>query len=199
MGKMQLSGKTALVTGAASGIGRATALSLAKRNCNLILADINEAGLTETVKLLAPHSVSVSTHSLDVSDKQAVMRFPDHVQQLDILINNAGVGISGNFEQLNPEEFDWLFNINFHAVVNMCRAFLPLLKESADARIVNISSVYGLFGVPGNVAYCASKFAVRGFSEALRYEIADNNIGVSVVHPGGVATSIAKMLASLNH
>jgi len=110
---------------------------------------------------------------------------------VDILVNNAGVAIGGTFEEVSEEDFEWLFEINFWGVVRMTRAFLPLLRRSDDARIVNLSSVFGLISPPGHTAYSASKFAVRGFSNALRNELAGTNIGVTVVHPGGVATSIA--------
>jgi NAD(P)-dependent dehydrogenase (short-subunit alcohol dehydrogenase family) len=195
MSKMQLNGKTALITGAASGIGRAIAISLAQRCCNLALTDIDEQGLDKTHQLLSHYGVHCTTHYLDVSDAEAIENFPRVIQAahktLDILVNNAGVALGGMFEQVSAEEFEWLFNINFWGVVRMTRAFLPLLRQSADARLVNISSVYGLAGIPGQVAYCSSKFGVRGFSEALRIELTDSNIGVTVVHPGGVATAIA--------
>ncbi|HEX6290885.1 MAG TPA: SDR family NAD(P)-dependent oxidoreductase, partial [Herpetosiphonaceae bacterium] len=110
---------------------------------------------------------------------------------VDLLVNNAGVAVGGTFEQISDDDFEWLFGINFRGVVRMTRAFLPLLKASDDARIVNLSSVYGLIGPPRQTAYAASKFAVRGFSEALRHELKGSRVGVTVVHPGGVATAIA--------
>src|SRR5262245_53329058 len=111
---------------------------------------------------------------------------------VDVLVNNAGVAVGGTFEQVSEEDFEWLFEINFWGVVRMTRAFLPLLRASDDARIVNLSSVYGLIAPPEQVPYSASKFAVRGFSEALRHELEGSNVGVTVVHPGGVNTSIAE-------
>ena len=111
---------------------------------------------------------------------------------MDVLVNNAGVAVGGTFEQVSEEDFEWLFEINFWGVVRMTRAFLPLLRASGDARIVNLSSVFGLVAPPEQVAYAASKFAVRGFSEALRHELEGSGVGVTVVHPGGVATSIAE-------
>ena len=192
--RMQLAGRTAVVTGAASGIGRAIAISLARRGCNLALADINEVGLTSTAEML--DGIRVSRHRLDVADRRAVAGFADVVAAehggVDVLVNNAGVAVGGTFEQVSDEDFEWLFEINFWGVVRMTRAFLPLLRASEDARLVNISSVYGLIAPPEQAAYAASKFAVRGFSEALRHELEGSNIGVSVVHPGGVATSIAE-------
>ena len=108
------------------------------------------------------------------------------------MVNNAGVAIGGEFEQIDPVDFEWLFEINFWGVVRMTRAFMPLLRASPDARIVNLSSIFGLIAPPGQTAYVAAKFAVRGFSESLRHELEGSAIGVTVVHPGGVATSIAK-------
>jgi NAD(P)-dependent dehydrogenase (short-subunit alcohol dehydrogenase family) len=195
---MKLRGRTAVITGAASGIGRGTALALAKRGCNLALADLDEAGLAETAALAEAHAVKVSRHRLDVADRAAVAAFPDIVLaahgRVDLLFNNAGVAIGGTFEQVAEEDFDWLMEINFWGVVRMTRAFLPLLRSSGQARIVNVSSIFGIIAPPGQTAYCASKFAVRAFSESLRRELEAEGakIGVTVVHPGGVATSIAR-------
>ena len=195
---MKLAGRTAVVTGAASGIGRGTALALAKRGCDLALADLNEEGLAETAALAEAHGVKVSRHRLDVADKEAVAAFPGKVLaahgRADLIFNNAGVAIGGTFEQVAEEDFDWLMEINFWGVVRMTRAFLPLLRASDHARIVNVSSIFGIIAPPGQTAYCASKFAVRAFSESLRRELEAEGakIGVTVVHPGGVNTSIAK-------
>ncbi|WP_223631696.1 SDR family oxidoreductase [Corallococcus sp. EGB] len=193
--RMRLQGRTAVVTGAASGIGRAIAVCLARKGCHVALADVNEAGLAETADLARTPEVRISQHRLDVSDKAAVEDFPAQVMAehpgVDLLFNNAGVALGGTFEQVSAEDFEWLFNINFWGVVRLSRAFLPLLRKSDDARLVNLSSVFGLVAPPGQVAYAASKFAVRGFSEGLRHELEGTNVGVTVVHPGGVATSIA--------
>jgi NAD(P)-dependent dehydrogenase (short-subunit alcohol dehydrogenase family) len=192
---LKLEGRTAVVTGAASGIGRAIATSLAKRGCHLALADVDEDGLQATASEITAGGVRVSQHHLDVSDAAAVAAFPPRVMGehpgIDILVNNAGVALGGSFEQTAEADFEWLFAINFWGVVRMTRAFLPLLHKSEEARIVNISSVFGLIAPPGQTAYSASKFAVRGFSESLRHELARTNIGVTVVHPGGIATSIS--------
>ena len=192
---MALENRTAVVTGAAGGIGRAIAISLARRGCHLALADVNEAGLAETAKLIASNRVRVSRHRLDVADRGAVAGFPRVVSAehpgVDILVNNAGVALGGRFDDVSEEDFEWLFDINFWGVVRMTRAFLPLLKASEDARIVNLSSIFGVIAPPGQTAYSASKFAVRGFSNALRHELDGTRIGVTVVHPGGVATGIA--------
>jgi NAD(P)-dependent dehydrogenase (short-subunit alcohol dehydrogenase family) len=192
---MNLENRTAVVTGAASGIGRGLAAALARRRCHLALADIDEAGLQRTAELVAAPGLRVSCHRLDVADAEVVASFPEVVRAghpgVDLLFNNAGVALEGTFERVSDADFEWLFGINFRGVVRMTRAFLPLLRASDDARIVNLSSVYGLMGPPGQTAYAASKFAVRGFSEALRHELRGSRVGVTVVHPGGVATSIA--------
>jgi NAD(P)-dependent dehydrogenase (short-subunit alcohol dehydrogenase family) len=194
--RMKLDARVAVITGAGSGIGRATALAMARRGCHLALADINEAGAQETARLAQALGVRASAHRLDVADREAVRLFPQQVQaahkRVDLLMNNAGVALGGTFEQVSEADFDWLLEINFHGVVRMTRAFLPLLHGSDDGRIVNVSSIYGIITPPGQAAYSASKFAVRGFSNALRHELEGSTIGVSVVHPGGVATSISK-------
>ncbi len=192
---MRLRGRNAVVTGAAGGIGRAIALALARRGCELALADIDEHGLAATASMASSMGVRVSTHGLDVADAEQVAAFPRRVaaghDSVDLLVNNAGVALVGSFEEIEPADFDWLVSINFSGVVRMTRAFLPLLRSSDDARLVNISSVFGLIATPRNSAYAASKFAVRGFSESLRHELAGSSVGVTVVHPGGVATGIA--------
>ena len=138
----------------------------------------------------------VSQHPLDVADRVAIAEFPSVVVAehggLDVLVNNAGVAVGGTFEEVSDEDFEWLFEINFWGVVRMTRAFLPLLHASDDARVVNLSSIYGVIAPPEQTAYSASKFAVRGFSESLRHELEGSRIGVTVVHPGGIATSIAE-------
>jgi NAD(P)-dependent dehydrogenase (short-subunit alcohol dehydrogenase family) len=193
---MNVAGKTAVITGAASGIGRAIARSLGRRGCHLALADVNEAGLEETVSYPFAGSLRVTRHRLDVADRAAIAAFPDAVLAahpgVDILINNAGVAVGGTFEEVPEADFEWLFDINFWGVVRMTRAFLPSLKRSGEAQVVNISSLFGLIAPPGQTAYSASKFAVRGFSEALRRELEDTGVGVTTVHPGGVATAIAR-------
>jgi NAD(P)-dependent dehydrogenase (short-subunit alcohol dehydrogenase family) len=194
--RMRLGGRTAVVTGGGGGIGRAVAVSLARRGCHLALADIDEAGMEGTADLVRSSGVRVSRHRLDVADRAAVKGFPALVAAehggVDVLVNNAGVAVGGTFEQVSEEDFEWLFEINFWGVVRMTRALLPQLRASGDARIVNLSSVFGLVAPPEQVAYAASKFAVRGFSEALRHELEGSGVGVTVVHPGGVATSIAE-------
>lgn len=194
--RMRLEGRTAVITGAAGGIGRAIAVSLARRGCHLALADIDEIGMAGTADLARGFNVRISRHRLNVADRVAVAEFPDIVAAehggVNVLVNNAGVAVGGTFEQVCDEDFEWLFEINFWGVVRMTRAFMPLLRASGDARVVNLSSVYGLIAPPEQVAYAASKFAVRGFSEALRHELEGSGVGVTVVHPGGVSTAIAE-------
>jgi NAD(P)-dependent dehydrogenase (short-subunit alcohol dehydrogenase family) len=195
---LKLKGRTAVVTGAAGGIGRAIAAALARRGCNVALADIDEAALASAATAIAAADVRISRHRLDVADRGAVAAFPARViaehGSVDLLVNNAGVALGGTFLEVAESDFDWMFDINFWGVVRMTRAFLPHLQNSEQAWLVNISSLFGLIAPPGQTAYAASKFAVRGFSEALRHELelASPPIGVTVVHPGGIATSIAK-------
>ena len=196
MKRFNLKGRTAIVTGAASGIGRALATVLARRGCHLALADVDDSGLRETETLAAITNVRITRHHLDVADKAAVATFPhvvaDKHPRIDVLINNAGIALGGNFRDVDEADFERLIDINFFGVVRMTRAFLPVLVASDDARLVNLSSIFGIVAPPGQAAYCASKFAVRGFSESLRKELEGTTVGVTVVHPGGVKTSIAK-------
>ncbi|WP_338691766.1 SDR family NAD(P)-dependent oxidoreductase [Bradyrhizobium sp. 26S5] len=194
-----IAGSAAAVTGAASGIGRALALELAQRGCDLALADRDEAGLQSVAAEIAkagPRKVSV--HRLDVSEPEQITAFAHAAVSahpgLNILVNNAGVGLLGEFGEIGQAQMEWLFNINFWGVVHGTRAFLPLLSRQREAHIVNISSIFGILAPPGQSAYCAAKFAVRGFSESLRHELAVGNspVRLSVVHPGGVATNIAR-------
>lgn len=188
-------GQTAVITGAASGVGRAVAISLAQRGCDCALVDLNDAGLAETAALLAPYRITASIHRADMGDAQAIAALPDAVMaahhRVDVLVNNAGVAVGGTFEDISTENFEWLFDINFWGVVRMTRAFLPILKVAPGARIINLSSIFGIIAPPEQSAYVASKFAVRGFSQSLRHELLGSNISVTVVHPGGIATSIA--------
>lgn len=189
-----LRGGIAVVTGAASGIGAALAAALAGRGCNLALADVNAAGLKDVALRARTSGVKVSEHKLDVADAGAVAALPEAVLgehgRVTMLINNAGVALGGTFEQVPAADFEWLFGINFWGVVQMTRAFLPVLRREETAHIVNLSSVFGIVAPPGQAAYSASKFAVRGFSEALRHELEGSPVGVSVVYPGGVRTAV---------
>lgn len=189
-------GTVAALTGAGSGIGRALALALALRGCALALADVNATSLDETAIVARKlTSALVTTHQVDVSDAAAVQRVADDVTQqhgaVQLLINNAGVALGGEFAEVSLDDFAWLMGINFWGVVYGVKAFLPILLRQPEAHIVNLSSVFGLAAPPGQTAYAASKFAVRGFSESLRGELRTTPIHVSVVHPGGVRTNIA--------
>lgn len=188
-------GRTAIVTGAASGIGAALAEALADRGCHLILADIDAAGLAAIAERVARPRQDVTTRVLDIADGEAIKAFAAETAEgrgpVHLLFNNAGVALGGTFEQVAEADFEWLMDINFYGVVRMTRAFLPLLRRADAAQIVNISSIFGIVAPPGQTAYSAAKFAVRGFSNALRHELDGSSIGVTTVHPGGIATAIA--------
>ena len=200
--KWQLAGGVAVVTGAASGIGRALAQRLAREGMSLALCDVNAAGLAESAAAaltLAPRNAAsaphVTSHIVDVGDAAQVTEFADEVVaahgRVTLLLNNAGVAIHGQFEDLSLDDFDWLMRINFWGVVNSTKIFLPILRREQRAHIANLSSIFGIIAPPGQTAYCASKFAIRGFTESLRNELAGSNVGVSCVHPGGIRTRIA--------
>jgi short-subunit dehydrogenase len=190
-----IKGGTGVITGAASGIGAALAVNLAGRGMHLALADRNAAGLGATADRARALGVTVSEHVLDVTDLAALEAFPEAVlarhDRVSLLVNNAGVALMGSFEQVSMADFAWVMDINFWAPVRLTRAFMYVLRREPAAHIVNISSIFGLIGVPGNVPYCASKFAVRGFTEALRSELAGSPISLTSVHPGGIRTAIA--------
>ena len=191
-----LAGSVAVITGAASGIGQALAADLSRRNCALALVDRNAAGLVTVAEAARRAGVAVSEHVLDVTDTAGIATLPQAVLaqhgRVNVLVNNAGVGLMGDFLQTSAEDFDWLMSINFSAPVHLTRAFLPHLLAEPVAQLVNVSSIFGIIAPPGNTAYSAAKFAIRGFSESLRHELEGSSVGVSVVHPGGVATNIAK-------
>ena len=192
-------GSAAAVTGAASGIGRALALELAARGCDLALADRDEAGLQAVAaEINRTHSRKVTAHRVDVSEPQQIADFAQAATSahpgLNIVVNNAGVALLGQFNEIAQAQMDWLMNINFWGVVHATRAFLPHLTRQHEAHIVNLSSIFGIIAPPGQTAYAAAKFAVRGFSESLRHELqmAASPVRLSVVHPGGVATNIVR-------
>jgi short-subunit dehydrogenase len=192
-------GSTAAITGAANGIGRSLAIELAARGCNLALADRDGATLQALASEIGTlHSRKVTTHIFDVSDAQAIEAFAKEAisahPALNILINNAGVALMGSFAEIDLSQMEWLININFWGVVRGTHAFLPHLSLQRAAHIVNLSSVFGIVAPPGQCSYAAAKFAVRGFSESLRHELqaAKSPVRLSVVHPGGIATHIAR-------
>lgn len=183
-----------MVTGAASGIGRATAIALADRGAHLALVDVNERGLAEVRSEVEGRGRRASAHDCDVADRARMEALAEDVGRehgrVEILVNNAGVGVAATFEEQSLEDFHWLMGINFWGVVHGCKYFLPWLRKADEAHIVNISSVFGILGMPLNSAYCSSKFAVAGLSESLRAELSDTAIGITSVHPGGIATNI---------
>ncbi len=190
---------TAVITGAGSGIGRHLAIELATLGANVAITDINKAALAETAELIRKFDVRVHTQTLDVAQRPSVFSYADTVfnefGKVNLVVNNAGVGLnSGSFANTSVDEFEWLMSINFSGVMYGSKAFLPFLEKADWGHIVNISSLFGLIGVPGQAAYNASKFAVRGMTEALRQEleISGSTVSCLSVHPGGVKTNIAR-------
>lgn len=190
--------KVAAITGAGSGIGRALAIELARQKCDVALSDVNEEGLQKTVDLVSGLGVVVTSRRVDVADREAVYAWADRVvsdhQKVNLIFNNAGVALAATVESMSYGDFEWLMDVNFWGVVHGTKAFLPHLKASGDGHIINISSVFGLVGIPSQSAYNSAKFAVRGFTESLRQELDMMSYGVSAtsVHPGGIKTGIAR-------
>lgn len=190
-------GKVAVITGAGSGIGQALALALAREGAELAISDINEANVAQTAVQCVALGSKVRHYQLDVSRREAIYQHAAEVVEafgrVNLVINNAGVAVNASVRELSDEDFEWLMSINFWGVIHGTRAFLPHLTASGEGHIVNLSSIFGMIGVPKQSAYNAAKFAVRGFTEALRQEMAieGKGIGVSCVHPGGVRTNIA--------
>lgn len=191
--------KVVVITGAGSGIGRQLALNLAARGAVLALCDKDEVGLLETAEdCSARHARAVHTEKLDVSDRDAVRDYAAGVRaehgRVNVVFNNAGVALHGDVEEMSYEQFEWVMGVDFWGVVHGSKEFLPHLIESGDGHLVNISSLFGLMAMPGQSAYNAAKFGVRGFTEALRIEmlVARHPVQVSCVHPGGIKTAIAR-------
>lgn len=190
--------KTVVITGAASGIGAALAHQFARRGALLALSDIDDDGLDHTANRCRASGATVERTRLDVADRDAVNTYAEHVVErfgtVHTLINNAGVAAHGPFTEHVDSDLHWIMDINFWGVVHGTRAFLPYLKASGDGQIANISSIFGLVATPRSTAYVASKFAVRGFTEALRQELRLDRVPVTVscVHPGGIKTNIAR-------
>lgn len=194
-----LDDKVAVITGAGSGIGRALALNLAKRGALLAISDVDEVGLAETVDLVkAAGAREVRSDRLDVADRVAFTAYAGAVAEqfgrVNVIINNAGVALAGDLVDLAYDDMDWIVGVNFWGVVHGTKEFLPHLIASGDGHVVNISSLFGLVSMPGQSAYNATKYAVRGMTEALREEmlIAGHQVGVTAVHPGGIKTAIAR-------
>lgn len=191
-------GKVAVVTGAASGIGRALALELARRGARVAICDVDVTGLAETEALVADLGAEVRSDTLDVSQRELVLTYADtvaeHFGTVNLVFNNAGIAFTGSVEQMSFKDIDRVMDVDFWGVVNGTKAFLPHLVASGDGHVVNVSSIFGLFSVPKQSAYNAAKFAVRGFTEALRQEMIndDRPVKVTCVHPGGIKTNIAR-------
>jgi NAD(P)-dependent dehydrogenase (short-subunit alcohol dehydrogenase family) len=190
--------KVAAITGAGSGIGRALAVELGRQKCNVALSDVNEEGLLETVGQLRGLGVVVTSQIVDVANREAVHAWADQVVdehgKVNLIFNNAGVALASTVDGMSYGDFEWLMGVNFWGVVYGTKAFLPHLKASGDGHIINLSSVFGLAGIPSQSAYNSAKFAVRGFTESLRQELDMMSCGVSAssVHPGGIKTGIAR-------
>ena len=189
-----ITGRPVVITGAASGIGRSLAQRLSRSGSPVAIADVNENGLEQTAQSLPG---PVLTRMLDVADAAAQLRFAAEVREwltapLAAVFNNAGVAVTSPVLGADPDDDEWLRRINFGGVVNGTRAFLPILTGQDEGVIVNTSSVFGLLGMPYQSAYCASKFAVRGFTDALRQELRGTGVSAVTVHPGGIRTNIAR-------
>ena len=189
--------KTAVITGAGSGMGRYLAILLAKDGADVVVCDVNEDTLNKTLEMLQQYNVSVSSHVLDVAIKEDIEALPGKVIEqhgkVDLVFNNAGVATGGHFQDMDEKYWDWVMGVNFHGVVNSTRAFIPHMIDRPEAAIVNTSSIFGMVAVPGQSAYHATKFAVRGFTESLALEMADTNPNLQIhcVHPGHIGTNIA--------
>lgn len=189
-----ISGRTAVITGAASGIGRALAQRLSAHGSPVAIVDVDERGLKETEAALGGPTL---TRVLDVRDAQAQLEFAAEVADwapapLGAVFNNAGVAVASSVLDAVPDDDQWLWDINFHGVVNGTRAFLPILVAQDSGAIVNTSSVFGLVGMPNQSAYCSAKFAVRGFTDSLRQELRGTGVRAVNVHPGGIDTNIVR-------
>jgi NADP-dependent 3-hydroxy acid dehydrogenase YdfG len=189
--------KVAVITGAGSGMGRYLAILLARDGADVCVCDVNEKTLNETVIMLRKYNVSVSSHLLDVSDKESIEALPQKVidqhGKVDLVFNNAGVGSGSYFQDMNKDNWDWVMGINFEGVVNSTRAFIPHMINNSEAAIVNTSSIFGMVAIPGQSVYHATKFAVRGFTESLALEMKQTNPNLQIhcVHPGHIGTNIA--------
>jgi len=194
MTKRNLDERVAVVTGAASGIGRAIAQNLADKGCHLALVDVDAAGLEETRSTVARNDRRCTTHIADVSDKARMQALPDEVAaahgQVHILVNNAGVSVGSFFADHSIEDAEWVIGVNLWGVVYGCKFFLPHLKQADWAQIVNISSLFGFFGMPGQACYSMTKAAVKALSEALWTELANTSVSVTSVHPGVIRTAL---------
>jgi len=190
-------GKVAIITGAGSGMGRYLAILLAQEGADVCVCDVNNETLSKTVDMLRQFNVSVSSHLLDVADKDSIEALPqkiiDHHGKIDLVFNNAGVTAGSHFQDMQEDNWNWVIDINFKGVINSTRAFIPYLVKRPEAAIINTSSIFAMVAVPGQTAYHASKFAVRGFTESLALEMKQTNPNLQIhcVHPGHIGTNIA--------
>jgi NAD(P)-dependent dehydrogenase (short-subunit alcohol dehydrogenase family) len=197
--------KVAVITGAGSGIGRALGVELANRGARLALSDVNLVTVAETAALCEKEGAEVRHYPLDVADRSAVLAHADAVAGdfggVNLVVNNAGVALVAPVGEMSWDDLEWVMNVDYWGVVHGTKAFLPHLIASGDGHIVNISSVFGLIGVPTQSAYNSAKFAVRGFTEALRQEmlIERHRVGVTCVHPGGIRTNIVRNARGTEH
>lgn len=188
--------KVALITGAGSGIGRALAINLADQGCSLALVDWNEESLEETKQIVRKKNISVSTHAFDIRDKEKIKELPEKIlnihNQIDVVINNAGVSVIGSVDEVDQNDWDWGLDILLHSVIHMTTAFLPHLEKRPEAAIVNTSSIFGLFSVPKQSIYNVGKFGVKAFTESLslELEISESPVDAYCVFPGHIGTNI---------
>ena len=191
-------GKVAVVTGAGSGIGQALALELGRSGAKLAISDVDTEGLAQTETQLKAIGAQVKADRLDVTEREAFLAYADavaeHFGKVNQIYNNAGIAFSGDIEVSQFKDIERVMDVDFWGVVNGTKAFLPHLIASGDGHVINVSSLFGLMAVPGQAAYNSAKFAVRGFTEALRQEmvLAGHPVGVTTVHPGGIKTAIAR-------
>ena len=191
-------GKVAVVTGAGSGIGQALAVELGRSGASVAISDVNIEGLAQTEEQLKAIGAPVKSDRLDVTEREAFLLYADavneHFGKVNQIYNNAGIAFTGDIEVSQFKDIERVMDVDFWGVVNGTKAFLPHLIASGDGHVINVSSVFGLFAVPGQAAYNAAKFAVRGFTEALRQEmaVAGRPVAVTTVHPGGIKTAIAR-------
>lgn len=194
----KLTGKVVVITGAAGGMGREMAVLAARHGARVAVSDVDEGGLAQTVELVERAGAEVHSQRLDVADRAAMTAYAaavaEHFGRVNVLVNNAGVSATGDFEEMSYDDFDWIVGINFGGVVNGTKEFLPHLIASGDGYLVNISSLFGLISIPGQSAYNATKYAVRGFTEAVREEmlVSKHPVSVTCVHPGGIKTGISR-------
>ena len=187
-------GKTAVITGAGSGMGRYLAVLLARAGANVAICDINEETLNGTAAMVRQYNVALSSHVVDMGDMERIEALPDEVVaqhgSVDLVFNNAGVTMGSSFAAMSEEDWDWVMNINLNGVVKASRVFLPLLKDRPEAAIINTSSIFGMIAVAGQSVYHATKFGVRGFTESLAKEFKGTPVQVHCVHPGHIGTNI---------